>query len=828
MEAHRADPALSRTALASLLLVGSCMGCSQLVDFGGYEAESAGGAARPAIGSFRFERGPATFSVPAANGLLAGSTAPRGVVAGTLRTAAGGGIALDRAGGFVYSPPGDPGAFWGDDYFEYAFDASPGASARARLTVQPDMVRLTQLAANPGAGFGVAGAHAEDGLSTTVISAAGDVNGDGLEDFVLGAMGPQTYSDGVPAPIGPGRAVYVLFGKRDTENESLGDLEGEVPKGFAILGDEDEFSLDAFGFRVAGAGDVNADGFDDVIIGSFAYDPAYSPDDDIRNFLGAAYVVFGKADASPVKSADIREGRGGGFAIRARDDQYRYVGLDVRGAGDVNGDGRDDVIVGAPIIDAALTASAGSANVVFGKAEADPVWLEDVAAGQGGFAILGGAEDPYAGFLVTGVGDVNGDALDDVAALSLFHVGSDGAVGRTVVVFGKRDSNPVRLAELEQEPNTGFSILGAEGVARDAKLSAVGDINGDGLDDVLVAMPLASLGSPPPLPPSKPAAVADAGAPGNSGDAGEDPGAVVEADEAPEHGVVYAVFGKREPGDVSLRALEHDQTLGFAITGVEPFQQVGSTLSAGDVNGDGLGDVVAFATSSEGLGEAYVVFGKKAARSAVSLTEGQFASDVGLRVFPDGPEGAGFAVSGADANGDGIDDLLLSAPLYGAAPQLAGGAYVVFGWDMTGALAGRDGALIGGSGDDSFELGANDVVTVRGGNGTDTLHVGSRSTPLDLTVPGRYESIEIIDVRGAGPQVVVLDDAALRRIPQNHSGFVFGLARRLTILGDAEDSLRFDRTGFTQYGANAGRPVYGRAGAYYGLEASEQLPIVSP
>lgn len=86
----------------------------------------------------------------------------------------------------------------------------------------------------------------------------------------------------------------------------------------------------------------------------------------------------------------------------------------------------------------------------------------------------------------------------------------------------------------------------------------------------------------------------------------------------------------------------------------------------------------------------------------------------------------------------------------------------------------------------------------------------------------------MIDVRGGSPQTILLNDAALRRIPQNQSGFAYGLARRLTILGDAEDTLAFGLTGFRARGGSGGRVVYGNDGAYYGLELSQRLRVVPP
>ena len=125
--------------------------------------------------------------------------------------------------------------------------------------------------------------------------------------------------------------------------------------GFTILGDDPG---DRVGVSVSSAGDINSDGFDDFIIG-------VSGNDDAGRDAGSAYVIFGKAggigtiDLSNLQPAN-------GFVIRG-DVSYDNAGWSVSGAGDVNGDGFDDIIVGAPFGDNAF-ASAGEAYVIFGKA----------------------------------------------------------------------------------------------------------------------------------------------------------------------------------------------------------------------------------------------------------------------------------------------------------------------------------------------------------------------------------------------------------------------------------------------------------------------------
>jgi hypothetical protein len=189
------------------------------------------------------------------------------------------------------------------------------------------------------------------------------------------------------------------------------------------------------------------------------------------------------------------------------------------------------------------------------------------------------------------------------------------------------------------------------------------------------------------------------------------------------------------------------------------------------------------------------------------------------------PERSGpLVASGFDFNGDGFDDLLFGAGTYGS--STAGGAYVALGWDVRGTLNGRGEAMIGDRNDNVFDLPALPPLLVRGGHGSDTLRAGSLTPVVDLRARGRWESIEVIDVRGGGAHRVLLDEVALRRIPENQQGFAFSLARRLTVLGDAEDTLELEATGFLPRGGNAGRTVYGKAGVYYGLEVSPEMTFV--
>ncbi|HWO08233.1 MAG TPA: hypothetical protein VNN80_02100 [Polyangiaceae bacterium] len=805
------------TSFALVGWLGGCVSCTSLLDLYGYSvAPDAGasdslalppdaGAVAPATAAFdhyRFARGEASFSVAAVDGLLANDTGSE-VVAGSFATRAGGGIDFGVDGSFRYTPPGSPGAFWGDDLAEYEVVGEPPARARVRLTVAAPSFDLGALNASR-AGFGIGAGTAFDNVANVAqgIDAAGDVNGDGFEDIIVGVPGP---SGGPERPLATtGRGAAVIFGKADSTPVSLADLGGDPPKGFALVGDDLDY--DSLGFSVAGAGDVNGDGLDDVIVSQFTFLGEVPLDSDPSEPLGASYVVFGKRDGASVEPSAIRAGLGGGFLIVGPPED-RYVGLGVSAAGDVNGDGLDDVMVSAPV-NAPLASGmpgSGTAYVVFGQVGTAPVQLGALADEGRGFEIQGELPNEALGTVLSGVGDVNGDVLDDVAVISAAYPEQVVGRGRTSIVFGKRDTSPIAVAELASDPTRGFVLYGADDGDLYLDARKGGDINGDGFDDVLIGAQFASVDPPAVVR-------ADAGA--------------TVAEARPQRGVTYVMYGSPNPVTMSLRDLEQPTASGFAVGGGTANRRLGVTVASGDIDADGFADVLMGTEPTLLDAHAFVLLGA-ASTPALTLPEPGDPARV-LEITGAILEGVGRSVASADVNADGLDDLIVGAIFYPDAPQNAGGAYVAFGWDISDSLGERERALIGGADDNLFELPPEPIVIARGGNGTDTLRLGPREEPLDLRERGRYQSIEVIDARGGGPQVILLDDAALRRIPQNLPGFAFSLARRLAILGDAEDTLRFDMTGYVSRGGSAGRAVYGRAGRYYGLEVSRELRIEAP
>ncbi len=296
-------------------------------------------------------------------------------------------------------------------------------------------------------------AEAEYDSAGTAISALGDVDGDGNDDLLVGAM---LHTEGAGKEVG---AAYVV----------RGPMSGTVQLAFADYKFLGITKAERAGTSVAGAGDVNGDGRADLIVGATLFGENGANED-----KGAAYLV-----SNPVVGEQLFADCDGMMTGEAPFDQ---LGTSVAGAGDVNGDGWDDVLIGAPLNDEAGTGTdtadldSGKAYLVLGPAEdaqmADP------------HAVFYGEETgDQAGFTVAGIGNLDGNGDDDVAIGAKYSDAGGEDSGAVYVLFAPLEGNiDLATADVRIAGASAFEFAGSA-------LANAGDTDGDGFYDLLVSAP---------------------------------------------------------------------------------------------------------------------------------------------------------------------------------------------------------------------------------------------------------------------------------------------------------------------------------------------------
>ena len=488
------------------------------------------------------------------------------------------------------------------------------------MGLAPRVIDLSLL--TPSTGFLLQGETGD--LVGWSVSTAGDVNGDGIDDLIIGA--PYGDSGGYNA----GEA-YVIFGQAGTTRTNIDLTTLSAADGFIIQGDVDG---DYAGLSVSSAGDVNGDGIDDMIVA------ARRP--------GEAYVIFGRTGAARGNIDLTTLPATDGFVIQGAFAGYG-AGRTVSSAGDVNGDGINDMIIGAPRGDNGGT-RAGEAYVIFGRAGATRGEIDvTTLSATDGFVIQGDEAGDYAGWSVSSAGDVNGDGIDDVIVGASQGDNGGTNAGETYVIFGRAGATRTNIDLTTLSATDGFIIQGdAAGDASGTSVSSVGDVNGDGIDDLIVGA--------------------------SQGDNGG-----IDAGEA------YVIFGRAGATRTNIDLTTLSATDGFIIQGDAAGDTAGwSVSSAGDVNDDGIDDLIVGALRSNNggqyAGEAYVIFGRVGAtRSNIDRTT--LSANDGFVIQGDAAgDFAGWSVSSAgDVNGDGVDDLIVGAAYSNLSGFRAGGAYVIFG-----------------------------------------------------------------------------------------------------------------------------------------------------
>ena len=577
-------------------------------------------------------------------------------------------------------------------------------------------------------GFTIVGPDPQVGWG---IAPAGDVNGDGRDDFIVSTAGSSAYVvyGGLShfgsvfdlstltrftgfAFVTSGKAVTNAVGGLDINGDGSSDV---TIGSFVLFGTGTDLTATvssadlngASGFVISSGrgyaplGDFNGDGFDDLLV--------------TVPGTGSAEVIYG-GHSWPANFDTASLDGNNGFTIAGDDASF---GNALRSAGDFNDDGLADLVIGEPDSTDGHGYATGAAYVIFGQRGAGADFDLSTLNGSNGFKIIGAEMGSRLGWSIGRAGDVNGDGYDDLIVQATDADPYGHREGSTYLLFGGPGGFPA-VFDLETiDGVNGVRIDGTSyrGQAMDA---ATGDFNGDGFADI-------AIGSPDHTP------------------LGEETG--------PE--TAYVIFGRAEGWQRTINVGELDGSNGFAIESGPGTDDFGRFVEFVDVNADGYDDLLVSAPrANDGSGTVSVVYGHATGAltpfiSAAAQIDGSDTADVlhgtsgaetlnglgGDDFFQYSGGGdqyrgdAGFdTVSYANANqgivinlqperiassGAALGDTFLSIE------HVIGTA---LGDDITGDLGAN--SLEGGGGDDDLDGGdGSDVLAGDGGN--DTLNGGA-------------------------------------------------------------------------------------------------------
>jgi Ca2+-binding RTX toxin-like protein len=477
-------------------------------------------------------------------------------------------------------------------------------------------------------GFHLVGGAGVGGFGYSIAVLA-DVNGDGFDDLAINSSGPGDIWLGRQGPFAPSTTV--------TNGFPFEDSTAELPDNVT---EHDSW--------IVAIGDVNGDGFADFDHHAF--------------FVTETYYEYEYGDTWTETIfhdyATIQYGGSGGATTGKRFGDSGLEGVDVSwlsALGDVNGDGFDDVAVYVDVDHG----GARPPKVVFGSATGLPENADNSGAPSLTFTVWAGE--------ITGGGDFNGDGIADLVVESRNSSGGDG-----YVIFGRSDLGAGTFDHASLDGTNGFKLP----EAMDAR--SVGDVNGDGFDDIVVALWRR---------------------------AADDP--------------YYIVYGRADsPATIDPAAV--DGSDGFRIDNAG----TRSVNRAGDINADGRDDLI--------IGTDYVIFGR-ADVGAEGLDASSVDGDVGFQIVTTGIDTSGWNAlnlqAAGDVNGDGVDDLVVGTSSVNAVHVILGHAATAVNWLGTSARENHGGSqendvLNGAGGNDYLRgLGGDDLLI--GGAGGDILDGGA-------------------------------------------------------------------------------------------------------
>jgi nitrogen fixation-related uncharacterized protein len=446
------------------------------------------------------------------------------------------------------------------------------------------------------------------------VSAAGDVNKDGIDDFLVGTFSANSQNGGAYG------GVYLIYGNRNLPLVPRDLANATVWQYVLFTGNYYDYLGGAGNKAISAAGDVNGDGYDDMLIAAMGYPGSLQS--------GEAFIVFGSDRLTNLVLDSLTSQQG--IIIRGSSIVFNFA-TSSSGIRDFNGDGLDDVAISSP--DYPNPGKYGLISIIYGSHSLSNIPLVTALTPQQGLLIVGSNAGSYFGRFITGIGDFNGDGKPDLlASTSTYFDGTRVVVcSGYYIIFGGNYTTPgtnsVNITQLVKSQSA--IVLYEPSMA--AFTADKIDINNDQLMDVIIG-----------FLPSKRACV---------------------------------IYGNRNRININIGTLNQNQ--GFCIIGSTSNSYMTQVVGLGDFNSDGFNDIaVSDYLYSGSNGIVYVIYGGTNLTS-IHLTSG-ISHSRGFMIIGYGGGSSGKDLGTADVNHDGRPDLIIGAPFITQGSAI-GKAFVVFG-----------------------------------------------------------------------------------------------------------------------------------------------------